>query len=83
MQPGKRQVNMVMDKTMWRKCDVAAAATMGGASASSFARFAIQAMLDLCASRDVALAGAFKLIDDAQDSPVAPVAQVSQVKVPA
>jgi hypothetical protein len=63
MQPRK---SIVIDDAMWRKCNTAAAATMGGASASSFVRFSIQAMLDLVAQRDAALRGAFKLIDESE-----------------
>ena len=82
---------MIMPDATWRKCNVAAAATMGGASTAAFIRAAVDAALATLARNDVALRGAFHLIDEAErlagrDPAVVrgrprktPVAQVSQV----
>lgn len=61
---------MIPDAT-WRKCDVAAAASMGGASISAFIRRAVERALADVASQDLALAGAFQVIDESEGYEVA------------
>lgn len=58
--------NMCMPDAMWRKCNIAAIETMGGASSSAFVRAAVHAALETIAQHDPKMAAAFRLIDESE-----------------